>query len=160
MAVTREMTGADVHALVEHRLRQRDQRYTTGRRDLVTLLLSRTDPASISDIASALGDLPRSSAYRHLADLQGVGVVRRIATSDEFARFELAEDFSHHHHHLQCTGCGRVFDVTPTAEFERTVATMVRALSRDHGFAPHAHELDVVGLCADCQPSRMAARSR
>jgi len=47
-----------------------------------------------SDIATELPGVPRSSAYRHLVDLQGAGVVRRIAASDEFARFELAENLT------------------------------------------------------------------
>jgi Fur family transcriptional regulator, ferric uptake regulator len=139
-----------LHELVAHRLRQRDQRYTSGRRDLVEFLAARPDPASISDISRGLGDLPRSSAYRHLVDLQSVGVVRRVAAADEFARFELAEDLTEHHHHLQCTQCGAVIDVTPTPEFEATVAAMVARLAHERGFEPHSHELDVIGRCRDC----------
>jgi Fe2+ or Zn2+ uptake regulation protein len=108
-------------------------------------------PVSISDIASRLPEVPRSSAYRHLVDLQGAGVVRRIAAKDEFARFELAEDLTEHHHHLLCTICGRVIDVTPTPAFERTVAKMVHELAAQQGFRPASHALDVTGHCADCE---------
>ena len=76
---------------MEVRLRRVDLRYTAGRRAIVELLASVGHPVSISDIASRLPEVPRSSAYRHLVDLQGAGVVRRIAANDEFARFELAE---------------------------------------------------------------------
>ena len=107
-------------------------------------------PVSISDIAARLPEVPRSSAYRHLVDLQSAGVVRRIAAKDEFARFELAEDLTEHHHHLLCTICGRVIDVTPTPAFERTVADMVHELAEQQGFRPSSHALDVTGHCADC----------
>ena len=78
-------TMSELHELVEVHLRRIDQRYTPGREAVVTLLASFGRPMSISDISQALPDVPRSSAYRHLSDLQVAGVVRRIAASDEFA---------------------------------------------------------------------------
>ena len=41
-----------------------------GRQAVVELLAAFGRPMSISDIASALPEVPRSSAYRHLSDLQ------------------------------------------------------------------------------------------
>jgi Fe2+ or Zn2+ uptake regulation protein len=145
------VAGDDLHELVEVRLRRADLRYTSGRRAIVELLASHGHPVSISDIAAGLPEVPRSSAYRHLVDLQGAGLVRRIAASDEFARFELAEDLTEHHHHLLCTSCGRVIDVTPTSAFERTVAKMVQELAEQQDFDPISHALDVIGYCADCR---------
>lgn len=141
----------ELHELVEVHLRRIDQRYTSGREAVVELLATCGRPLSISDIANAIPDVPRSSAYRHLSDLQTAGVVRRIAANDEFARFELAEDLTHHHHHLLCSSCGRVIDVTPTLEFERTVSAMVDELTRQQGFRASSHALDVIGHCAECQ---------
>ena len=145
-----EGTNGDLHAVIASRLRQVDQRYTSGRRIIVELLVELGRPVSIGDIASALPDLPRSSAYRHLLDLQTAGVVRRVAANDEFARFELAEDLTEHHHHLLCTGCGRVVDITPSAAFERTVTRHLDELAQAEGFAPQNHRIDVLGLCTSC----------
>ncbi len=144
------MTPTELHEIVEVRLHRVDQRYTPGRRAIVGLLARVGRPLSISDIAVQLPAVPRSSAYRHLVDLQAAGVVRRVAASDDFARFELAEDLTEHHHHLLCTLCGRVIDVTPTPDFERTVAVMVAQLAEQQGFHPTAHALDVQGHCASC----------
>lgn len=140
----------DLHRLIEGRLRRVDQRYTGGRRAIVELLVDAGRPVSISDIASSLPDLPRSSAYRHLVDLQSAGVVRRIAASDEFARFELDEHLTEHHHHLICTTCGKVLDVTPSGAFERTVSRQLSGLAAAHGFTPTSHLLDVLGTCTSC----------
>ena len=140
-----------LHELVEVHLHRIDQRYTPGRRAVIELLATAARPLSISEIASAVPDVPRSSAYRHLADLPRAGVVRRIAANDEFARFELAEDLTHHHHHLLCSMCGKVVDVTPSPAFERTVAVMVEELTTQQGFAATSHALDVIGHCASCQ---------
>ena len=80
-----------------------------------------------------------------------MGLVRRVAANDEFARFELAEDLTEHHHHLLCVDCGKVIDVTPTAAFERSVTKAVDQLAETEGFQPHSHRLDVLGLCASCR---------
>ncbi|MGO9560350.1 MAG: Fur family transcriptional regulator [Acidimicrobiales bacterium] len=144
-------TADGLHDLAEARLRRVDQRYTPGRRAVVELLADAGHPVSIGDIAGRLPDLPRSSAYRHLVDLQSAGLVRRVAANDEFARFELAEDLTEHHHHLLCVGCGKVTDVTPSAAFEENVSETVDELARREGFEPHGHRLDVLGLCADCR---------
>lgn len=142
---------ADLHEIVELIFHRIDQRYTAGRRAVVELLASSERPLSISEIEKGVPTVPRSSAYRHLSDLQRAGVVRKIAASDEFARFEMAEDFLHHHHHLLCSSCGQVIDVTPTRAFERTVSRMIDELSLQQGFRVTSHALDVIGHCAKCQ---------
>ena len=144
-------TDGSLHELVEIQLERADLRYTSGRRAIVDVLASSGHPVNISDISKRLPDVPRSSAYRHLVDLQGAGIVRRIAASDDFARFELAEEFTEHHHHLLCTICGRVFDVTPSESFESMVTRAVEDLTRPLGFYPTSHSLDVIGHCAGCQ---------
>jgi Fur family transcriptional regulator, ferric uptake regulator len=140
----------DLHDVVEDRLRRADQRYTTGRRAIIGLLVDAGHPISIGDIADRLPDLPRSSAYRHLLDLQVAGVVHRVAANDEFARYELSEEFTEHHHHLLCTHCGKVIDVTPSSAFERSVKATVERLADAEGFQPQSHRLDILGLCQDC----------
>src|ERR1700722_15407644 len=140
----------ELHSLVEGRLRRVELRYTSGRRGLGGPLIASGRPLSIADIADSLPELPRSSAYRHLVDLQTAGVVRRIAASDEFARFELDERLTEHHHHLICTTCGRVLDIPPSATFERTVSRQLGELAGAQGFVPASHVVDVLGTCADC----------
>ncbi len=141
----------DMHGVVERRLRLIDQRYTSGRRAIVDLLVSAGHPVSIGDIAERLPGLPRSSAYRHLTDLHAAGLVRRVTASDEFTRFELAEDLTEHHHHLLCMNCGKVIDVTLPATFEQQAAEAIGQLADAEGFQAHSHRLDVLGLCAACR---------
>ncbi|HTA02140.1 MAG TPA: transcriptional repressor [Streptosporangiaceae bacterium] len=141
----------DMHGVVERRLRLIDQRYTSGRRAVVDLLVSAGHPVSIGDIAERLPGLPRSSAYRHLTVLHAAGLVRRVTASDEFTRFELAEDLTEHHHHLLCMSCGKVIDVTLPASFEQQAAEAIGQLADAEGFQAHGHRLDVLGLCSACR---------
>jgi Fe2+ or Zn2+ uptake regulation protein len=144
-------TAGDMHGVVERRLRRIDQRYTPGRRAIIDLLVSVGHPVSIGDIAERLPGLPRSSAYRHLTVLHDAGLVRRVTASDEFTRFELAEDLTEHHHHLLCVSCGKVTDVTLPAGFEQQVAGAIGRLADAEGFEAHSHRLDVLGLCLTCR---------
>ena len=144
-------TGGELHGVVEHRLRRADQRYTAGRRAIIDLLVSTGHPVSIEDIAERLPGVPRSSAYRHLTDLETAGIVRRVAANDEFTRFELAEDLTEHHHHLLCVNCGKVIDVTPPADFEKNVSKAVGELADAERFEAHSHRLDILGICAACR---------
>jgi Fur family transcriptional regulator, ferric uptake regulator len=140
-----------LHALVEARLRLVDQRYTSGRRELIAFLDQSPHPVSIGEITSALPALPRSSAYRNLVDLQSAGLVRRVSASDDFARFELDEELTEHHHHLLCISCGRVIDVTASPSFEETLTRTVATLVTSHDFVAHDHRLDILGTCASCR---------
>ena len=141
----------DMHSVAESRLRRIDQRYTSGRRAIIELLVSAGHPVSIEDIAERLPSVPRSSAYRHLSDLQAAGLIRRVTANDEYTRFELAEDLTEHHHHLLCINCGKVTDVTLPAGLEQQVTGAITNLAKDEGFQAHSHRLDVLGLCAACR---------
>src|ERR671912_789814 len=112
-------TATVVDEVVSSRLRLVDQRYTAGRRDIVRSLLDAPRPMTIPELLAGSPGIKQSSAYRNLQVLEQVGVVHRIITSGEHARFELTEDLMGHHHHLICTGCGRVDDFTVPAQVER-----------------------------------------
>ena len=109
--------GIEVHDAAAVRLRRADQRYTRNRHALVEALSRAARPLTIPEILDTNAELAMSSAYRNLALLEQAGVVHRIVTRDEFARYELAEDLTAHHHHLICVNCGNVEDFTaPTLE--------------------------------------------
>jgi Fur family ferric uptake transcriptional regulator len=82
--------------------------------------------------------------------LEQARVVHRIVTGEDFARFELAEDLSEHHHHLVCRSCGRVEDVSLPATLERRMVGVLTEAASSAGFTPAAHRLDVIGTCRAC----------
>jgi Fe2+ or Zn2+ uptake regulation protein len=88
--------------------------------------------------------------YRNLAALEHAGIVRRIVTDDEFGRYELDEDLTEHHHHLICSSCGRVEDVTIPGRLETEVDRALDRLGRRNGFAEVTHRLDLIGTCRAC----------
>ncbi|HEX5615981.1 MAG TPA: Fur family transcriptional regulator [Acidimicrobiia bacterium] len=131
-------------------LRASGQRLTVGRVGLVELLAGAERPLTIPEVLERDRSLAQSSAYRNLTVLEHAGVVRRIVTHDEFARYELAEDLTGHHHHLVCRACGRVEDLPASPGLERSVGAAIDDAVQQSGFRVDHHRLDLVGTCAEC----------
>jgi len=142
--------AGEFHDVVAQRLRVVQQRYTRNRRALVDALETAEHPLTIPEILDADASLAMSSVYRNLAVLEQADVVHRVVTTDEFARYELVEDLTEHHHHLICSSCGKVEDFTPTPALERSAADALARIADQAGFRVHSHRLDVVGLCHRC----------
>jgi len=142
--------AGEFHDVVAQRLRGVQQRYTRNRRALVDALETAEHPLTIPEILDADASLAMSSVYRNLAVLEQADVVHRVVTTDEFARYELVEDLTEHHHHLICSSCGKVEDFTPTPALERSAADALARIADQAGFRVHSHRLDVVGLCHRC----------
>jgi Fe2+ or Zn2+ uptake regulation protein len=141
---------SEVHDLVAARLRQAEQVYTSGRRELVELLLDRGRPSTVPDLIETRPKLTVSSMYRNMTTLESAGVVQRVIGSDERARFELSEELIGHHHHLVCSVCGRVDDFVIPTRSERSLETAIERAIGDTGFRPRGHRLDILGVCARC----------
>jgi Fur family transcriptional regulator, ferric uptake regulator len=146
------MSEVEVHEAVMTRLRQLDQRYTAGRRAVVDILAAAGDPLTIPQILQRHDDLAQSSTYRNLAVLEEAGVVHRIVTTDDHARFELAEELTgHHHHHLVCATCGTVLDVSLPAAVDRELDRALRSAAEQRAFDADHHRVDLIGTCAGCR---------
>jgi len=148
--VTASSTEIDLDTEVAELLRRGEQRYTTGRRRVVAALEAADGPITITQILAADNGLAQSSVYRNLTVLEEVGAVTRIVTRDDFARYELAEHLTEHHHHLICTTCGDVADFSLTAQTEKSLDEALHEAAEAAGFVPTAHRLDLLGTCTAC----------
>jgi Fe2+ or Zn2+ uptake regulation protein len=142
---------AELHETAAVRLRGVAQRYTKNRQAVVEVLATTDRPLTIPELLDHDDRLAQSSAYRNLAVLEQAGIVHRIVTSDEFARYELAEDLTGHHHHLICSRCGAVEDFTASKHLERSLDRAVHQVVSDTGFTVEHHRLDLIGQCGDCR---------
>jgi len=116
---------------------------------LLQILRSAVRPLTIHEILDRGSGLAMSSAYRNLTVLEHAGVVNRVITTEDFGRYELAEELTEHHHHLVCSSCGLVRDLLSDVDAERLLSVAIRRAT-EQGFTPATHRLDIVGLCADC----------
>ena len=91
-------------------------------------------PLTIPEILDANAELAQSSVYRNLVVLERSGVVSKVVTTNEWSRYELAEDLTGHHHHLICSSCGAVRDVDVPEPLEASIDAAFAALAAEHGF--------------------------
>lgn len=144
-------TSSALHDTVGAALTRHGVRYTAHRRALVAALRDAGQPLTIPQIVAAASTLPQSSVYRNLAMLDEAGIVHRMAGTDDFARFELAEELVGHHHHMVCSNCGAVADVTLPHDVETELEQVLHTVAREHGFTLASHRLDLVGDCVNCE---------
>jgi len=140
----------DVHDTADERLRRDGQRYTANRRVLIDALREADRPVTVLELIDGTPGMAQSSAYRNLSVLEEAGVVRRLVTADDTARYELAEDLTGHHHHLICERCGSVIDIDVPAELEDGVSAFSSLIADTHGFRIEHHRLDLIGVCPSC----------
>jgi Fur family ferric uptake transcriptional regulator len=147
-------------------MRRVNQRYTSGRRMLIEALAQSIRPQTTAELAAPESRLPQSTTYRNLAILEQAGIVHRVIGSDEYSRFELAEELTgrhhhhhhHHHHHLICVNCGTVEDFEVPRQFEKVFADAIGQFTTGTGFRVETHRLDLLGTCAKCA-SRVTHKS-
>jgi len=141
---------SELHRLAERRVRDAGLVYTSGRRELVELLVGLSGPATMPELIELRPRLTVSSMYRNMTDLEGIGVVQKVVGADDHLRYELAEDLIGHHHHSICTQCGAVDDFVVSPRTEKSLESALEKALSGSGFQPTGHRLDVVGLCATC----------
>ena len=142
---------AEIHDTALHLLVDAGQRYTQNRRAVTEALASASAPITIAELLTASDRLAQSSTYRNLVILEAAGVVHKIITSDEHARYELTEEVTGtHHHHLVCGKCGIVLDVTLSDEIETALHEALASAASAEGFVGVHHRVDLLGECAAC----------
>ena len=78
--------------------------------------------------------------------LEEAGMVKRTDFNDRAARFELVEEGGESHHHLVCTRCARVLEITECFPSE-----MEARIGAANGFKAVTRKLEFFGICPVCQ---------
>ena len=146
------------HHWCRHRVKGCGFRMTIGR-DAVLDVLSRTEEhLSAEDIYMRIHETYPSvgltSVYRTLDLLVSIGLVYKFDFGDGRARFELAEGpkGKDHHHHLVCTGCGRIVNYRDFIDDEVALLKKTEeGLSKKYNFAITNHLIQFYGLCEGCR---------
>jgi len=85
-----------------------------------------------------------ATVYRTLALLHQRGVVDTLTHHAGELCYRLCGEY--HHHHLVCTGCHRVVELR-----DCDLEPWVKQSAGKHGFTATDHQVEIVGLCADCR---------
>jgi Fur family ferric uptake transcriptional regulator len=85
-----------------------------------------------------------ATVYRTLSLLHEHGAVDTFSHHAGELCYRLCADV--HHHHLVCTSCHRVVELA-----DCDLEQWVKRSAKRHGFTAVDHQLEIVGLCADCR---------
>ena len=87
----------------------------------------------------------RATVYRSLEKLVRMKVLDRIDFADGTHSFRLCGNESHHHH-LACTKCHRVVDLSFCLDEDQ-----IAAIGRQQSFSIEDHAITLFGLCGKCR---------
>lgn len=140
-----------VHNAALQLANQNTSRYTPTRRRIVKFLWYSSNPKSVREIQESLRNVPQSSLYRNIESMVAWGLLTRVITTSDIARFEVSEMVSgSHHHHITCTQCGTVRDIVLPKSIESGLDRQLSKIAQNEGFVFGHHQLDVIGLCRKC----------
>ena len=85
-----------------------------------------------------------ATVYRVLTQFEDAGLVVRHNFEGGHSVFEIAAE--EHHDHIDCVKCGRVEEF-----FDKEIEALQLQVAAKLGFALTDHDLNMYGLCGDCQ---------
>lgn len=129
--------------LIVQRLARQGRRITPGRRRVIEAVASAPPHFTIEDILRRTPRVGRATVFRTFRLLLEANVVCRVLLEDGSLHYR--RSVTGHHHHLVCTGCGRVEDFT-----QCEVPGLVRDVAQASRFQVEGHWLEIYGRCADC----------
>ena len=130
-------------------LKESGQRITSAKRHTVQFAIDSLIPFSARELLAHLQHVGepvnKSTAYRQLESLVGVGILAAVNFDDGFVRYELATDSCHHH--VVCESCGFTKHIE---DLGKDLSRIQRKISHASGFQVNRHLVEFFGLCNRC----------
>jgi Fur family peroxide stress response transcriptional regulator len=93
------------------------------------------------DVRRFMPEISRTTVYRILETFAGLRIVRKVCHPGAVARYE---DKTDRHHHLLCTGCGKMTDL------ENPALDRIAFPGEESGFRIEDYSIQFRGLCKEC----------
>lgn len=135
--------------LLSAHMAKKGLRSTDQRRAIVEAFFRAPNHVSIEELLGQVRSehpgVGYATVYRTLKLLSECGVANERHFGDGLARYELADETSHHDH-LICVECASIteFEEPRIEELQEEIATR-------HGFKLRTHKHELYGVCPDCQ---------
>lgn len=118
---------------------------TKTRLQIFELIKNSDHPLTLPEMAKRLPKINKSSVYRNLEVFKQAEIVKEIWQSWK-PKYELAEPFVEHHHHLFCKKCHKAIVID-----HQKIEEIFENLTKEHHFKISSHIVEGEGLCQDCQ---------
>ncbi|MGC6367503.1 MAG: Fur family transcriptional regulator [Candidatus Marinamargulisbacteria bacterium] len=138
-----------LHEKFETYLKDRQQRYTGQKKDIVAAILSKRDHFEIDEFISEEhlkgNRLARATVYRTVKQLLDANLIQKINAGNGRIYYEYNEELEHHDHMI-CNQCGKIIEIKNSA-IEKAIFNECKKLN----FIPEYRSLHIYGICSDCQ---------
>jgi len=137
---------------LSHLLARQGHRVTGPRRAILEAISGSDSPLTVEDIHARVAGqrVNRVTVYRTIHLLEAAGLLRAVDNARGSLRYELGEQFTGHHAHLICQGCGRVEELAGCPVPDDALARLSRRVRQARQFRVVDHELRLLGLCRTC----------
>ena len=121
----------------------------TKTRQAVFKALQDKEPQTMHEIIMACnGQTDRASVYRTILLFEKLGIVQRLQIGWKY-KLELSDRFHRHHHHMTCQNCSQTYALPADQKLE----ARLRQLAYKQNFRMTGHQLEIHGVCDNCQKS-------
>ncbi|MBK8294844.1 MAG: transcriptional repressor [Solirubrobacterales bacterium] len=116
-----------------------------SRRRVVELLGNQSCAVTALEMDDQLKGVGRATVYRALEQMEELGLIQKIDVGGDSAGYEKVDPQGHHHHHIVCTGCGKVVPFE-----DKKLEQVIHEVSERDGFSIQSHDITLKGTCEDC----------
>lgn len=138
-------------AIFKERLKEKGCKLTLQRRSVLDVLIEHCNEHLSTEeiygrVKEKYPEIGLATVYRTVQLFEDMGIIDRLNFDDGCSRFELAsEDTVHHHHHLICETCNKVYEVENDLLDE-----IEKEIESKYHFRIHDHNVMFYGKCKEC----------
>ncbi len=141
---------SDYQKRLKNIVKSKGLKYSSQREDILKALYNSEEHLTPEEIYSKAKiynkNIGLATVYRALSFLESEGLVNSISFGTDAKKYELNR--GHHHDHMICLGCGKIIEF-----YEEELEKLQENIAKKQGFKLITHEMNLYGLCADCEKS-------
>lgn len=122
----------------------------TRPREIIFKAFIKNSPTNIRFLIKSLPNIDRATIYRNIDLFLKLKIINKIMIGFKY-KLELSETFQKHHHHLYCLNCQKIIDFNEPEELN----IIIQAISNSENFKINDHNLEILGLCSECQDNKV-----
>lgn len=137
---------ADVEFLRFKKLLKSNGYFLTKPRMSLFGLLQHHPAPTLKELIRLTNKHDQVTVYRNIDLFDKLGIINRLRLGWH-TKIELSDIFQHHHHHISCVNCGKVWVLAEDPLIEQQISNLTKAKQ----FMAMDHQLEIRGLCKSCQ---------
>ena len=125
---------------------------TLPRLIIIEEMLAFGKPITLELLIKKVGNnVATSTLYRVLKDFKNKGILEEFTTPEDDTVVELSLNEHDHHHHVFCSKCGEVEDITLSEDIEKQLGVEILNIQASSEYRIKDHTLELIGLCSSCK---------